>query len=146
MSSKPLKPLGAVGLIGIAVATLVLGLLGGVGSAFLSDLPGQVGLILTLACLCLVMVATLCLCVWWWGRLDEAAREAHKWSWFWGGSSGMIVSAICLLTLAFRADVSLPTWLGETPQELLVSGMMTTLSFQVIGYGVAWAWWWLGRR
>lgn len=146
MSSKPLKPLGAVGLIGIAVATLVLGLLGGVGSAFLSDLPGQVGLILTLACLCLVMVATLCLCVWWWGRLDEAAREAHKWSWFWGGSSGMIVSAICLLTLAFRADVSLPTWLGETPQELLVSGMMTTLSFQVIGHGVAWAWWWLGRR
>ncbi|MGO4409159.1 MULTISPECIES: hypothetical protein [unclassified Brevundimonas] len=147
MSSKPVKPLGASGLIALTVATMVLGLLGGVGSASLSELPGQTGLFLTVAVLALVMAATLWLCLLWWRRVDEAAREAHKWSWFWGGSCGMIVGAICLLTLSLRgSDIPLPASLGETPHDLLVSGMMAILAFQLIGYAIAWGWWWLARR
>lgn len=147
MSSKPFKPLGAYGLVGIAVATLGLGLVGGVGTVFLSDLPGQAGLILTVVVLSLVMAVALWLCAWWWGRVDEAAREAHKWSWFWGGSCGMVVGAICLLTISIRgADISLPASLGETPADLLVAGMIGILAFQIVGYLIAWAWWWLARR
>ena len=147
MSSKPAKPLGALGLIGLVVGTLVIGLLGGFGSAVLSDMPGQAGLILTVAVLVLVMGLGLWLGIWWWSRVDEAAREAHKWAWFWGGSCGMLVGFICLLTVSLRgADMPLPASLGATPHDLLVSGMMAILAFQIVGYGVAWAWWWLSRR
>ncbi|MGH7028735.1 hypothetical protein [Brevundimonas sp.] len=134
-------------MIGMIVGTLVLGLLGGMGSVFLSELPGQVGLILTVVVLSLLMAGTLWICGWWWRRLDEAAREAHKWSWFWGGTCGMAVGAIGLLTLSFRgAEIALPAWVGETPHDLLVSGMTAILTFQLAGYLIAWAWWWLARR
>jgi hypothetical protein len=147
MSAKPAKPLGASGLLAIAAATVVLGLLGGVGSGFLSEMPGWTGLLLTVLVLSLVMAVTLWLGIWWWRRVDEAAREAHKWSWFWGGSCGMIVGLIGLLTVSLRgADIPLPASLGQTPSALLVSGMMAILAFQLVGYGVAWAWWWLARR
>ena len=147
MSSKPAKPVGALGLIGIAFGTLIIGLLGGVGSAFLSEMPGQTGLILTVAVLALVMGLALWLGIWWWRRVDEAAREAHKWAWFWGGSCGMLLGFICLLTVSLRgADIPVPASLGQTPHDLLVSGMMTILAFQIVGYGVAWAWWWWARR
>jgi hypothetical protein len=147
MSSKPLKPFGLPGLIGLVVLMIVLGLLGGVASAFSADMPGQLGVLLTAAVLAAVMGGSLWLGVWWWRRVDEAAREAHKWAWFWGGSCGMLLGFICLLTVSIRgSDIPLPASFGETPHDLLVSGMMAILGFQIVGYGLAWAWWWLGRR
>jgi hypothetical protein len=147
MSSKPVKPIGAPALVGMAVGTLVLGLVVGLGAAFLSDVPGQIGVLLTAILLALGMAGAMWLGMGWWRRVDEAAREAHKWSWFWGGSCGMAVGFVCLLTVSMRgADLPLPTWLGETPQDLLVSGMMTILLFQVVGYLIAWAGWWWARR
>lgn len=147
MSSKPVKPFGLPGFIGLLVLMLILGLLGGVASAFSADMPGQLGVLLTAAVLAVVMGGSLWLGVWWWRRVDEAAREAHKWAWFWGGSCGMILGFICLLTVSLRgADIPLPASFGQTPQDLLVSGMMAILGFQIVGYTIAWAWWWLGRR
>lgn len=147
MSSKPVKPYGAPALVSMAVGTLVLGLVVGLGAAFLSDMPGQMGVLLTAILLAVGMGGAIWLGVGWWRRVDEAAREAHKWSWFWGGSCGMAVGFVCLLTVTMRgADLPLPAWLGTTPQDLLVSGMMTILAFQVVGYLIAWAWWWLGQR
>jgi hypothetical protein len=139
--------MGAFALVGMVVGTLILGLVVGLGAAFLSELPGQPGLILTAILLTLGMAGAIWLGVGWWRRVDEAAREAHKWAWFWGGSCGMAVGFVCLLTVTMRgADVPLPTWFGETSQDLLVSGMMAILLFQVVGYLIAWAWWWLGQR
>ena len=147
MSAKSVKPIGVSGFIVFALGALVLGLVGGVGSVFLFDLPGMTGLVLTVAVLSLVMAATLWLGIWWWRRVDEAVREAHKWAWFWGGSCGMIVGAIGLLTLSIRGtDIALPASLGEAPSELLVAGMMAILIFQVTGYAIAWGWWWWARR
>lgn len=147
MSSKPVKPYGAPAFVGMAVGTLVLGLVVGLGAAFLSEMPGQVGLTLTAVLLALGMAGALWLGMAWWRRVDEAAREAHKWSWFWGGSCGMAVGFVCLSIVSMRgADVPLPAWLGTAPQDLLVSGMMAILAFQVVGYLIAWAWWWLARR
>lgn len=147
MSSKPVKPYGAPALIGLAVGTLFLGLVVGLGAAFLSDMPGQLGVLLTAILLAVGMGGAIWLGVGWWRRVDEAAREAHKWAWFWGGSCGMAVGFVCLMTVTMRgADLPLPAWLGTTPQDLLVSGMMAILAFQVVGYLIAWAWWWLGQR
>lgn len=147
MSSKPLKPMGAPALVGMALGTLILGLVVGLGTAFLSELRGPLGLILTVVLLAGGMTGAIWLGIGWWRRVDEAAREAHKWSWFWGGSCGMAVGLVCLLTVSMRgADLPLPAWLGETPQDLLVSGMMAILAFQVVGYLIAWTWWWLGQR
>ena len=30
--------------------------------------------------------------------------------------------------------------------DLVAAGMIMILGFQLIGYGLAWVWWWLGRR
>lgn len=147
MSSKSFKPLGVRGALVVFVVSLALGVLGGVLGVVLSDQPGVAGFAMTAAMLALVMAGTLLICIWWWRHLDEAAREAHKWSWFWGGMGGMAVGAVLLLVLSLRRDeILLPRWAGETPPDLLLSGMMAILLFQVAGYGLAWVWWWLGRR
>jgi len=52
-----------------------------------------------------------------------------------------------MLVLTTRpADIVLPASLGQTPADLVGAGMIITLGFQLVGYGLAWAWWWLGRR
>ena len=147
MSFKSFKPLGIRGALLVFAVSLGLGLIGGVLGVILSGQPGVAGFAMTAVMLALVMAAALSICVWWWRHLDEAAREAHKWAWFWGGTSGMAVGAVLLMVLSLRREeVVLPQWAGETPPELLLNGMMAILLFQLAGYGLAWAWWWLGRR
>ena len=143
---KTVKPLGVGGLAGMIALLFVLGLLGGIGSAFLSDLPGVGGLIGSGVFLIAVMAATLAVSIWWWRRLDEAAREAHKWAWYWGGSAGMVVGLAAILTLTTR-DVDLARFLpaDANPGDMIVGGMMSILLFQLTGYTLAWAWWWLAR-
>ena len=143
---KTVKPLGATGIVGMVVVLFVLGLIGGIGSGFLSDLPGLGGLIGSAVFLMLVMVGTLAITVWWWRRLDEAAREAHKWAWYWGGSAGMVVGMAAVLTLATR-DIEIERFLpvDTNTGDLIVGGMMSILLFQLAGYTLAWAWWWLAR-
>lgn len=146
-SRKPLKPLGAPGLIAVVVATLFLGLLGGLAAAFLTEQPGRMGVILTAVTLSVVMAGALGVAAWWWRRVDEAAKEAHKWAWYWGGSCGMLVGGVGLLTLSIRGgDIALPASLGETPAELLALGMMAIMMCQTVGYLIAWAGWWWSRR
>ena len=113
----------------------------------LSEQSGVFGFTMTAFILSLVMAGGLMICIWWWRRLDEAAREAHKWAWYWGGSTGMLVGLVLMLVLTTRpADIVLPASLGQTPADLVGAGMIITLGFQLVGYGLAWAWWWLGRR
>ncbi|MEN5147227.1 hypothetical protein [Brevundimonas diminuta] len=147
MSLKSFKPLGIRGAVLVFAGSLLLGLIGGVAGTLLSDQAGLAGFVMTAAVLAVVMGGALLISVWWWRHIDEAAREAHKWSWFWGGIGGIAIGAPLLLVLSMRRDeIQLPHWLGETPPDLLLSGMMAILLFQLIGYGVAWAWWWLARR
>jgi energy-coupling factor transporter transmembrane protein EcfT len=143
-STKPLGPKGVAVMLGLV---LLLGFVGGLGSAFLSDRPGSMGFWATVTFTGVMMAAVLGVSVWWWRRLDEAAREAHKWAWYWGGSSGMLIGLVLMLTLTTRpADIAIPAGLGETPADLVGAGMLIILGFQLVGYGLAWAWWWLGRR
>ncbi len=131
----------------VTVTTLVLGGLAGLGSAFLGDQPGAVGLGVTAALISAAMALVLVATVWWWRQIDEAAREAHKWAWWWGGSGGMGVGLVLLLTLMLRAENQpLAAGFGSTSGEVFASGMMSILLFQITGYGLAWAGWWLKHR
>ena len=142
---KSMKPLGLKGVAVLFGLVLLIGFFGGLGSGFLADRPGSGAFWTTVAFTTVMMAAILGVSFWWWSRLDEAAREAHKWAWYWGGSSGMLVGLVLMLVLTTRpADIAIPA--SQTPADLVGAGMIIILSFQLVGYGLAWAWWWLGRR
>ena len=102
------------------------------------------------AFLTLLMVGSMAAGVAWMRSIDEAAQEAHKWAWYWGGSGGMAVGGvlICLATLPQAASIQIPSWLdGRTdPAAYATTGAFGMMLLMLIGYIVAWAWWWLRRR
>jgi hypothetical protein len=145
-ASRPKRPLGLGTFILMVIGVALVGGVAGVGGDMLGDQPGPLGLILTAALMSATMGVALAACVWWWRGIDEAAREAHKWAWWWGGSSGMVVGAVVLLTLTVRDDGSTPADVGLSVADLVAGGMYAILLFQMAGYAVAWAIWWLKHR
>lgn len=146
LPARPKRPFGPGTFVLMVLGVAVVGGLAGAGGSIVGDQPGPLGLALTVALMALAMAAALAACVWWWRGIDEAAREAHKWAWWWGGSSGMAVGAILLLTLTLRDDGSTSQSVGSSAAELVAGGMFAILLFQLAGYGVAWAAWWLKHR
>ena len=79
-----------------------------------------------------------------WRAIDEAAREAQKWAWFWGGSGGMAVALVTLLNW--------PRWVIETladgpgPIDALHAGAALLIGAQLVGFLAAWIFWWVRRR
>lgn len=91
----------------------------------------------------LVMAAVL---TWtWWKSLDEVAREAHKFAWYWGGSAGMAVAG-ALMILVDSGRIAAPQILLHGSDSAFAAGAMTVLGAEVIGYLVAWAGWWWSHR
>lgn len=91
----------------------------------------------------IVLVTTLM----WWRGADEAVREAHKWAWWWGGSTGLGIGMI----LYFVADLNeagspLIDRLTQIAGGGFQAGLITVIGFQVIGYIIAWATWWMKHR
>jgi hypothetical protein len=83
-----------------------------------------------------------------WRRIDEAAREAHKAAWMWGGS---IVSILAIggaaLLYALQPALNLPAFLGEPSAATWVAVSLSTLIHaQILAYGVVWALWWWRHR
>jgi len=145
--AKPSRPHGPAAYVLALGASIILGGLAGIGSAFLGDQPGPVGIALTAAMISAAMAGGTAGCIWWWRGIDEAAREAHKWAWWWGGTGGMALGAVVLLTLMFRPDENLLTSaLGSSPADTFFAGMMSIVLFQLAGYALAWAGWWLKHR
>ena len=128
-------------------ALLVVGLVTGVGAGLLSGQSRPAAIAATAGFITVTMAVALGGGVWWWSRLDEAAREAHKWAWWWGGSTGMAVGAVLLLTLVTHGESAIVSaWAGDTPADTFGAGMVAILSFQMVGYALAWIIWWLRRR
>jgi len=148
INSEASRPMSGPARFIVSVGALVVvGFVGGLGVGFLSGQTGPGALAATVGLITATMAVALGGCVWWWARLDEAAREAHKWAWWWGGTAGMAVGSVLLLTVMMRGDAAAITaWAGESPAQILGAGMMTILLFQVAGYTIAWATWWLRRR
>lgn len=86
----------------------------------------------------------------WMRSIDEAAQEAHKWAWYWGGSCGMAVGSVIAVMsiLPQAAELRLPSlWEGRTdPAAYMTAGAALIVMVMLVGYGVAWAVWWLKRR
>lgn len=140
MSGHPLARYGAV--LGVCiVAGMVAGVVSGVVTAMSSEgsLLGSAVVAVTSA---LAMAFGLWASVRWWKGLDEAAQEAHKWAWWWGGTVGLCAAGVVLLTLMFGAGD-----LGEGSVEgSILAGTAIVIGCEIVGYGVAWVVWWLKRR
>ncbi len=143
---NPARRPSPLNIYGIA---MILGAVVGGAVAFLDatgDLPvltGPVGVMIGLGGL-LVLGA---LSIVYWPRLDETAREAHKWAWFWGGGAGLFV-ALALLPVLL-ADGAAAVVLGEfagAPNGPIVTGVVLVFCFQSVGYAIAWVCWWLNNR
>jgi hypothetical protein len=79
-----------------------------------------------------------------WRSLDEAAREAQKWGWFWGGSFGL---ALGFLSIGLWPNVVarlVPP--GASDERLMLLGAATVMTAQLVGFFLAWALWWWRRR
>lgn len=146
MSDQPIRkrrPLGYMKMLGLSA---LVGLVVGGASALIDAFGGTATAPLQLALLAVAIVAVVWVCVAWWRSADEAVREAHKWAWYWGGSTGMaFVMLLFALSTWEVIDVTLPP-LGDTPNDLIMTGVALTVGAQGVGYLVAWAAWWLRHR
>jgi len=142
------KPLTAKAWIWIFTGSaLVFGLVVGAWSSLVADQPGQ-PLALTvfiLAGLLVLIPGAVFVTLKHWSRLDEAAREAHKWAWYWGGTLGMLPGLVLATTRTSGPRVA--SALGFTePDELVRFGALAVLTSMIVGYLLAWGFWWLRRR
>lgn len=145
--TKRKRPLGLGGYLASIGVIFGVAVLAGIGSAIFGGGPGPIGQIVTAAFISAAMAVGFVACLWWWRGIDEAAREAHKWAWWWGGSGGMAVGGVVFVTLAWRDEAQpLPAALGTDAVDIFASGITAVLLFQIAGYALAWAVWWLKHR
>lgn len=84
--------------------------------------------------------------LYWWRSLDEAAQEAHKWAWWWGGNLGFVIGGAAVVIAAFSGVKLLPDAVPHSDAALIALGVFAALAAQAAGYGVAWCGWWIARR
>ena len=86
----------------------------------------------------------------WMRSIDEAAQEAHKWAWYWGGSIGMAVAGVIgmMAVLPQSALVTLPSVFPDRadPAAYMATGAVGMGLLMMAGYTIAWAVWWLRHR
>lgn len=143
---KPKRPFGlGTYLLLILGIGLVGGVMGGI-SAVVENAADPIGPVVSAMAMTVAMAVAFTASIWWWRGIDEAAREAHKWAWWWGGTGGTALGAILLTTLSLRDADATPLQVGLTVPEAVTAGMLTILLFQIAGYAIAWAVWWLRTR
>lgn len=124
-----------------------LGAIAGGASALL----GALGLVVEPLAYGVAVLAAGAAALWfslrWWQAVDEGVREAHKTSWFWGGSAGLVVVGAAALALFGVTQGAAAGQFGVTPQEagLLLTGIVFTVVTLLVGYGICWAGWWFTR-
>ena len=118
----------------VAVVAGLIGMVLGAVNATLGETAG--GLILAVNVV--VMLLAFGLCVAWWRGADEAVREAHKWAWWWGGSTGMAMGAALMLTAQWGPG-QLSALADMEPLNAFAMGIGLVIGLQAIGYVVAWA-------
>ncbi len=98
----------------------------------------------------LIMLGSLAVGVGWMRAIDEAAREAHKTAWFWGGSVGLAIGGVAVIMAALpqAETVQIPSWFAgrSDPVAYAATGAFGMLLLMLVGYTIAWAWWWWRRR
>ncbi|AAK24205.1 hypothetical protein [Caulobacter vibrioides] len=128
----------------LLVASALVGAVGGAGLALLEEMgvtPPASFLGYALLALAPVMIV---ISVIYWRNIDEAAREAHKFAWFWGGSGSILLAAPLAMLVG---DARLTALAGQhTPSEWFAIGVFSLLFVQLSAYSLVWAIWWLRQR
>lgn len=143
-TTKRKRPLSYLSLLmWSAVGGLVMGGIFALVTSLFGPPHDLAVIVLGLGVVAVVMVTTLM----WWRGADEAVREAHKWAWWWGGSTGLGVGMI----LYFVADLNdagspLIDWLARVAGGEFQAGLISVIGFQLVGYIVSWATWWMKHR
>lgn len=140
---QTLKVAGLYGVAVIGAIGLELGLL---GPAIRLGPPAQVALLVAVTAWGLWFAGLA------WKRTDEAAREAHKFAAFWGMPFALLVLILgfpAVAILGFHVELHPGAQLFTAAREhwgLIMAGVLLSGVVQVLGYGLAWAGWWLKRR
>lgn len=132
---------GRIALIGLLGAGFASGLLVGLEPFGKISPPTWAVFLVVIA----AVVGSFAVSLVWWRRLDEVAREAHKFAWYWGGSCGLAVGLI-LVVFVDIGRLAPPLLEGPSVREGFVAGALSVMLAQIIGYGAAWAGWWWARR
>lgn len=146
MSASPPKrrrPLSYLAILGLSA---LLGGGVGLGEILIDQFGGTYTPVLRAVLLAFAILVGLVLCIRWWQGADEAVREAHKWAWYWGGSSGIAVVVVLFVLSSWDVITLNIAPYGDGPDGLLLSGSALTLSIMLAGYLIAWAAWWLRHR
>lgn len=143
----------------ITASVLVAGAICGGVIGYLDDVSDAGAVVAAKPSMMLALMVALAvgfgvLCVvggrYWMATLDEAAQEAHKWAWYWGGSIGMAVGLAGMLVLMLPSSrtLAIPSVLdGRTdPAAYLFTGALALLAPMMVGYLLSWAVWWWQRR
>ncbi|MBL0948685.1 hypothetical protein [Brevundimonas sp.] len=133
--------------VGVMVACMLFGGIAGAFAAMAGSLAGLPVAVLALI-VALGMAGVIWMCSWWWSGLDEAAREAHKWAWWWGSTFGIAVGGVILLTGTVVVDPAQARAALEAsdPVDLVQGGALCVLLLQTVGYACAWVFWWARHR
>lgn len=127
-------------LVGCGLAGGVVGALWGVLDAMEIAVPRPV-----LVGAAVVAIPALAWAMWvHWRNVDEAAREAHKFAWFWGASGGLLL-ALPIMALITTTRLELVFGPRE-PSEWVIGGLFCMALLQITGYALTWAGWWLVRQ
>ena len=140
-----------LGFLALALTAFVAG--GVVGYLSASGVviePGLVLVWLLVGIAVAAMTGAMAITVAWMRAIDEAAREAHKSAWFWGGCGGMAVGGVLVILASApqAAAIRLSSWFPDRtdPAAYAATGAGALALLMVAGYTVAWAWWWWKRR
>ena len=90
------------------------------------------------------IVALFWVSIIYWRNIDEAARTAHTFAWFWGGAGGILV--ILPIGVLVNAERLVAMFGQRNPLEWVTLGFVSLLTAQLAGYGLVWAGWWLRQR
>ena len=156
--AKGLKRVALYTLLGfLALAALVILATVGVGAFVARQSAGGAGIDADriafwiasgVAVIC--MSGAMAVTIGWMRAIDEAAREAHKSAWFWGGCGGMAVGGVffILASTPLVESLQLPSWFGgrTDPAAYMATGGAILALLMTAGYTLAWAWWWWRRR
>ena len=136
-------------LLGGVVAIFVCGAIAGYAEASGASV-NQTVVTAAVAVLAIVgMAVSFAIGTLWMRSIDEAAQEAHKSAWYWGGSAGLAIGGVALILamLPGAASWTLPGLMDRTdPAAYAAMGAVGLMTLMLLGYGVVWAWWWLARR
>lgn len=97
-----------------------------------------------------VLIFLVLMSIWYWKTIDETAKEAHKFSWYWGSTFGIcLIAILCVVSLSGLNSMHLFAWLlPENPSadDVFFSGVYATVLTQIVCYSILWAFWWLRMR